>query len=257
MERQRIIFGLGPRLPIGAFLAVSAVLASAAFAQGPLAAKINVTPLASYTGTTPLAKPDKILVYDFAVNSDDVQVDKIQSMRPRHLIAGDETPDAIAASASKHYSQELIKQLGKTGIPVEHMAKDAAPPANALVIQGSFTSLKQGNKTERDTIGMGAGGADVQTKVDVHLKTPSDSVLFSQFQTDTKTAKNAGSAIPVAAGLNPAAAVAKSTVGDRRKNANAYASKTADATAKEIIKSMAAQGWVKTDDKGQLIAAAK
>jgi hypothetical protein len=63
--------------------------------------------------------------------------------------------------------------------------------------------------------------------------------------------------VPVAAGLNPAAAVAKSTVGDRRKNLDAYASKTADATAKEIIKSMAAQGWVKTNDKGELVAAAK
>ena len=139
---KKTSFGLGRGLSLGACLAVSAVLASAAFAQGPLAAKINVTPLASYTGTTPLAKPDKILVYDFAVNPDDVQVDKIQSMRPRHLIAGDESPDAIAASASKHYSQELVKQLGKTGIPVEHMAKDAVPTANALVIQGSFTSLK-------------------------------------------------------------------------------------------------------------------
>jgi hypothetical protein len=117
--------------------------------------------------------------------------------------------------------------------------------------------VKQGNKAERDTIGMGAGGADVETKVDVHMKTPTDSVLFSQFQTDTKAAQNVGSAVPVAAGLNPAAAVAKSTVGDRRKNLDAYASKTADATAKEIIKSMAAQGWVKTNDKGELVAAAK
>jgi hypothetical protein len=33
---------------------------------------------------------------------------------------------------------------------------------------------------------------------------------------------------------------------------NAYASKTADATAKEIFKSMAAQGWIKTNDKGEL-----
>jgi hypothetical protein len=114
--------------------------------------------------------------------------------------------------------------------------------------------VKEGNKAERDTIGMGAGGADVQTKVDVHMKTPADSVMFSQFTTDTKAAKNMGSAVPVAAGLNPAAAVAKSTVGDRRKNVNAYASKTADATAKEIIKSMAAQGWVKTNDKGELVA---
>jgi hypothetical protein len=257
MERQRIMSGLGirPRLSAGACLAAGAFMVCTAYGQGPMAAKINVTPLASYTGSSPLPKPEKILVYDFAINPDDVQVDKMQAMRPRHLIAGDKSPDAIAASASKKYSQELVKALAKTGIPVEHVAKDTPPSDNAMVIQGSFTSMKEGNKTERDTIGMGAGGADVETKVDVHIKTPTDAVLFSQFQTDTKAATNVGSAVPVAAGLNPAAAVAKSTVGDRKKNVNAYASKTADATAKEIVKSMAAQGWVKTNDKGEVVVA--
>ena len=257
MEKQRTMFGLGAKatLSAGAWLAAGALLVSSAYcAQGPMAAKINVTSLASYTGSRPLPKPAKILVYDFALNPDDIQVDKIQAMRPRHLITGDQKPDAIAASASKKYSTELVKALAKTGIPVEHVAKDTPPSDNALMIQGSFTSVKEGNKTERDTIGMGAGGADVETKVDVHLKTPTDSVLFSQFTTDTKAATNMGSVVPVAAGLNPAAAVAKSTVGDRRKNVNAYASKTADATAKEIIKSMAAQGWVKTNEKGELVA---
>ncbi|MEA3007904.1 MAG: hypothetical protein QOI94_3173 [Acidobacteriaceae bacterium] len=256
MEKQRSKSGPGVSVTLsaGAWLAAGALLMTTAYAQGPMGAKINVTPLASYTGSSPLPKPEKILVYDFAINPDDIQVDKMQAMRPRHLITGDQKPDAIAASASKKYSQELVKALAKTGIPVEHVAKDTPPSDNALMVQGSFTSVKEGNKTERDTIGMGAGGADVQTKVDVHMKTPADSVMFSQFTTDTKAAKNMGSAVPVAAGLNPAAAVAKSTVGDRRKNVNAYASKTADATAKEIIKSMAAQGWVKTNDKGELIA---
>jgi hypothetical protein len=247
--------GVNVTLSAGTWLAAGALLMSTAYAQGPLGAKINVTPLAGYIGSSPLPKPEKILVYDFAINPDDIQVDKIQALRPRHLITGDQKPDAIAASASKKYSQELVKALAKTGIPVEHVAKDTPASDNALMIQGSFTSVKEGNKTERDTIGLGAGAADVETKVDVHMKTATDSILFSQFTTDTKAAKNAGSAIPVAAGLNPAAAVAKSTVGDRRKNVNAYASKTADATAKEIIKSMAAQGWVKTNDKGELVVA--
>jgi hypothetical protein len=180
MERLRNVSELKIRanspLPRLVWLAAGALLVSAAHAQGPLAAKIHVTPLASYTGSNPLPKPEKILVYDFAVNPGDVQVDKIQSLRPRHLITGDQKPDAIAASASKKYSSELVKALEKTGIPVEHVAAGTPPSDNAMVIQGSFTSLKQGNKTERDTIGMGAGSADVQTKVDVHIKTPSDSV---------------------------------------------------------------------------------
>jgi hypothetical protein len=58
---------------------------SAGLAQGPLATKINVTPVAVYTGSSALPKPEKIVVYDFAVNPDDVQVDKILALRPRHL----------------------------------------------------------------------------------------------------------------------------------------------------------------------------
>ena len=207
MDRLRNVSGLRIRAsrPLSGmvWLAAGTLLISAAHAQTPLAAKINVTPLAGYTGTNPLPKPEKILVYDFAINADDVQVDKVQSLRPRHLITGDQKPESIAASASKTYSQELVKRLEKTGIPVEHVAAGTPPSDNAMVIQGSFTSLKQGNKAERDTIGMGAGSADVQTKVDVHVKTPSGSVLLSQFQTDTKPAENVGSAVPVAAGSEP------------------------------------------------------
>jgi hypothetical protein len=237
----------------GPWLTATALLFSAAaFAQGPLKAKINVTPVAVYTGSSPLPKPEKILLYDFTVNSGDVQVDKIQAMRPRNLITGDKKPDAVAAGAGKKYYQELTKVLAKTGIPVEHVAIGTLPTNNAMVIQGAFTSLHEGNKTERDTIGMGAGSAEFQTKVDVHLKTAADTVLLSQFQTDTSAAKGLGSVVPAAAGMNPAAAVAKSTVTDRRKTLNAYASETADATAKEILKSMAAQGWIKTNDKGQV-----
>jgi translation initiation factor IF-2 len=241
-----------PCFVAGAWSAAAALLVSGALAQGPLAAKINVTPVAVYTGSSPLPKPQKILVYDFAVNPEDVQVDKLQALRPRHLITGDESQAKIAAGANKKYYLELVKALQKTGIPVEHVAIGATPSENAMLVQGSFTSLKQGTKAERDTVGMGTGSADVETKVDVHLKTPSDTILLSQFQTDTKAAPNAGSALPLAAGLNPAGVAAKSTITDRRKTLNAYASRTADETAKEIFKSMAAQGWIKTNDKGEV-----
>jgi hypothetical protein len=59
--------------------------------------------------------------------------------------------------------------------------------------------------------------------------------------------------VPVAAGLNPAAVAAKSTITDRRKTLNAYASKTADASAAEILKAMAGQGWIKLSDKGEVV----
>jgi Domain of unknown function (DUF4410) len=245
--------GISGWLATGAWAAAMTMSVCASSAQGPLRVKVNITPVASYTGASSLPRPAKILIYDFTINSDDVQVDKIQAMRPRNLITGSKTPDAVAESAGKKYYQELIKALEKTGIPVEHVADGAVATNNTLVIKGSFTSLREGNKTERDTVGMGAGSAAVESKVDVHLKTASDTLLLSQFQTDTRAAKGTGSLLPAAAGMNPAGAVAKSTITDRKKTLNAYATSTADATAKEILKSMAAQGWVKTNDKGEIV----
>jgi hypothetical protein len=224
---------------------------SSSFAGGPLAAKVKVTSLQRYSGT-PLSKPGKILVYDLAVDSSDVQVDASQKIRPRHLITGDEKPEAIAGKAQRIFSAELQKKLAKTGFPVEHVAADTAPSDNSLVVQGQFIALRQGTKTERVVVGMGTGSAALQAKVDVRLKTPTGVILLSQFQTETTKAKNVGAAVPAAAGLNPAAVAAKSTITDRRKTLYAYASKTADASAAEILKAMAGQGWIKLNDKGDI-----
>jgi hypothetical protein len=42
-------------------------------------------------------------------------------------------------------------------------------------------------------------------------------------------------------------------VTDRRKTLNSYVSKTADASPKEITELMAPQGWIKLDDKGEVV----
>jgi Domain of unknown function (DUF4410) len=223
------------------------------WAQGPVGAKVYVTPLESYSGSDPLPKPNKILVYDFAINPADIQVDKSQEYRPRHLVTGDESPQAIAKKVSAELANELVTKLEKTGIPVEHVTADTIAPDNALTVQGKFVSLQQGNKIEREGIGMGAGSADVQTTVDVHLKSTSNAVLVSQFQTDTKPAENMGAGVPAAAGVNPAAAAAKSKATDRKKTIDAYTSKTADVMAQEISKQMAKLGWIKVNDKGEVV----
>jgi hypothetical protein len=235
-------------------LAVVLCVGSAgSFAGGPLAAKVKVTSLQSYSGS-PLPKPDKILVYDLVADSSDVQVDQSLKIRPRHLISGHEKPEAIARKAQSVFSAELQKKLANSGFPIEHVAADTAPSNSSLVVQGTFLALRQGTKTERVVVGMGIGAAALQAKVDVRLKTPADVILLSQFQTEMTKAKNVGAAVPVAAGLNPAAVAAKSTITDRRKTLNAYASKTADAAAAEILKAMAGQGWIKLNDKGDVIS---
>jgi hypothetical protein len=159
----------------------------------------------------------------------------------------------VASKAEKTYLNEIEKKLAKTGIPIERAETDVTAPEGALMIDGSFVTLKQGSKAERVTVGLGTGKADVKTTVNVHLNTGGNPVLLTQFETTTTAAKNAGAGVPIVAGLNPAAVAAKSTVGDRKRNMNDYLSKSADAAANEIIQAMAKQGWVKTDSKGKIV----
>jgi hypothetical protein len=232
---------------------LTCIMSATSWSEGPLAAKINVTTLQSYSGSDPLPKPGKLLVYDFSIDTSNVQVDQSQKIRPRHMLTGDENPEAVAKKVSAKFSDELIAKLGKTGIPVEHAATDVPAPDSTLSVKGVFTSLQQGDKAERATVGMGAGSADVQAKVDVYLRTTAtDPILLSQFQTETKAAENMGAVVPAAAGMDPAAIAVKAKVGDRRKTLEAYASKTAETMAEEIIKQMAKQGWVKLNDKGEV-----
>ncbi len=93
------------------FAATASCWTAVARADGPLAAKVKLTTLQSYKGSA-LPKPDKILVYDL-VPGTDIQVDKSQKLRPRHLIAGDENPDAISRKSESTFSEELGKKLAK------------------------------------------------------------------------------------------------------------------------------------------------
>ena len=246
---------MGPGKTIIAALAAILFLAlDAVWASGPLGAKVEVTPIKSYSSVKPLSKPDHILVYDFTYDPSVVKVDKSQEYRPRHMIKGDEHATSVGDETAKKLASELVKELEKTGVPVQHMAADAAPPpGNNLVVKGAFTAIKQGTKTERVVVGMGTGAADVATHIEVNYQTPQETVLISEFETNTSAAKNVGAGVPVVMGINPAVAATKSTVGDRKKNANADASKTADAAAQHITGAMSGLGWVKLDDKGKVV----
>jgi hypothetical protein len=241
------------RLSLSGTLVLLLTLISAGFgySENPLSARVEVTNVQSYSGGKSLPKPSKILVYDFAISPSDVQVDKSQEVRLRHLVEGDKNPEKVGENAVNELSKELVKSLKKTGLPVEHVSDSVTPPADALVVKGAFLSVKEGDKAERVVMGLGEGSAEVQTKVEVLLGQSDQRLLISSFQTDTTLTKNVGAAVPVAAGVDPAAAAAKSKISDRKKTVGAYASKTADAAARQITSTMAELGWVKVDSKGK------
>jgi hypothetical protein len=240
------------RPALSVLLTILCVMPFSAGVDRPLAAHVEITSIAGYSDSSKPPKPDKILVYDFEFDPSIVQVDKTQEIRPRHVIARDETPKHIGEEAARTLSTELVKDLAKTGLPVERASANMVPSANTLVVKGSFASIKQGVKTERVVVGMGTGSAQVNTHVKVELQLPQRTVLVSEFETRTTEAENLGAGVTTAAGLNPAVAAGKSTITDRKKTVTAYASKTADAAAKQIREAMAGLGWVAPDDNAKI-----
>jgi hypothetical protein len=138
------------RLATGAAVVLLLLLATnlrwtaVARADDPLAAKVKLTTLQSYKGS-PLPKPDKILIYDLVPDAE-IQVDKSQKLRPRHLVAGDENPDAIAKKSQKTFSEDLVKQLAKTGIPVQHVTADTAPSTTRLSFKEHLSRSRKETK---------------------------------------------------------------------------------------------------------------
>lgn len=235
-----------------ALFGLFAAVGASGYVDNPLSARVQITGVQNYSGAA-LPKPAKILVYDFTISPEDIQVDKSQQIRLRHLIEGDKTPDKVGENAVDELSKELVKSLKKTGLPVERAKKSMTPPPDALVVKGAFLAVKEGDKAERVAVGMGAGSAEVKTKIEVSLEQAADPVMVSAFQTGTTLANNMGAGVPMAAGANPAAVATKSKVTDRKKTVSAYATKTADAAAKQITSTMAELGWVKVDSKGKVV----
>jgi hypothetical protein len=122
-----------------------------------------------------LPRPDKVLVYDFAVSPDDVkttrgvglELEKLLKKGTPKTAKETETGRKVAAA----FSQELVKEIRKMGLVAERAADFPPTTGNHLLIQGYFLSIDQGNRTERVVIGLGAGRSDVEARVQIYEST--------------------------------------------------------------------------------------
>ena len=138
--------------------------------------------------TTRLPRPDRILVYDFAVSPDEVKLDRGISAK----IAGhiNETPRTVEEKAVGHrvassVSEHLVENIRALGLFAE---KAAGPPprgGNIVEIEGQLISIDEGNKIERTIIGLGAGRTDVKTYVQVYDSRKEPRILAAEYQVDT------------------------------------------------------------------------
>lgn len=203
---------------------------------------------------TGLQRPQLIVVHDFAVSPSAVALDT--AIGSRILDAVRSTPESeqqlkIGESVAKIVTEDLVKEIGKLGIPAVAAANAAPVAGPSLSIEGQFVTVDQGNRMRRAVVGFGAGASEVRTLVQVFETTNEGRRLVEDFYTTVKSSRKPGFGPMAGAGAAMGTAATSAAVAGGVGIATAHSQTVegdAKNTATEIVKVLkkffAEQGWV-------------
>ena len=115
-----------------------------------------------YQGDEEIAKPERLIVYDFSATPDDVPADSALAS----IIERRETPQsaeeiALGRELGARVAQKLVEDLNEMGISAVRAADGAAPKLGDVVVKGAFVAIDEGSRVKRMVIGFGAGAAEL------------------------------------------------------------------------------------------------
>jgi hypothetical protein len=209
----------------------------------------------TYQRDAAMPRPEQVLVYDFAVTPADVQLDRGLGGQVEQMAQGTprtEQEIALGHQAARALSNELVERINAMGLTARRGVGAPARWERAVLIEGQFVSIDQGNSTERNVIGLGIGRSQVQTLVQVYETRGTQLAKLQEFATDAASGIRPGAAetmgVGAAAGtLGVSAAVtAAGTVGSELFGATveADAQRTAANIADKLQAYFTKQGWI-------------
>jgi hypothetical protein len=134
-------------------------------------ASTKVTGGRDYQGKR-LARPDRIIVHDFAATPADIPA--WSAAAGRH--AAPSTPQTAEAietgrELGAQVAKDLAAEIRAMGLRAVLATGQLAPEVGDVVIIGYFESIDEGSTIKRVAIGFGSGGAELTTQVEGYLMT--------------------------------------------------------------------------------------
>jgi hypothetical protein len=242
---------VGLHLPMFAWLVLFAAFGSALLAS---CARTNVQPVNESIGQRPLPRPDRFLVFDFAVSPQDVSLDSAVGAKVQRLVGGASQTDEqlkVGQAVANELSFNLVKELRSLGLPAERASSALQPAGNDLVIEGRFLAIEEGNRLRRTVVGFGAGASGVKALVQVYQGSGAHRKLIGEFEATADSSRKPGmgplTGVGAAAG-RAAESVAISGATGIAMETRQTAEADADRMAKEIVRSLSeffrSQGWI-------------
>jgi len=154
-------------------------------------------------------QPEMIVVYPFAVDAEDVTLNQgFFESTYRKIKATNETAEQrdIAQNAAEDICLEVATTLSEKGHKAICQSRGVPVTGSAIIIDGEFTNLSEGNRLKRAVIGFGAGASLVETNVDVLHRSDSGIKKIMEFNTHADSGKQPGMAVmaPAGAAVGPA-----------------------------------------------------
>jgi len=208
-----------------------------------------------------LERPSLILVYDFAVTPQEVELDKglsadIMQKYEQHkgetrtaeeIKVGHKVADALA--------EELVKKIRSFGLWAERGFGAPYGKEKDLMVKGQLLSVDEGNRTERVVIGLGAGRTSIQANVQVYEMTPEGKKEVDALRGTAKSGDKPGMGEMMGLGAIAGHLLASTVVSGALSATSEMTSATVEADAKRLAEKVAAdlgkffvdQGWIPPD----------
>src|SRR5262249_53053096 len=109
-----------------------------------------------------LARPARILVYDFAASQSDLPAGYGTAVSAPPV---DQTADdlSLGRQLGAEVAKDLVEELQKMGLPAVSANGQPPPQLNDLAVVGYFVSIDPGNIAKRVALGFGAGAPELAT----------------------------------------------------------------------------------------------
>jgi hypothetical protein len=203
---------------------------------------------------TNVARPERILVYDFAVSAQEVkeyqgimrQQPTIKDAAERERLLAQEVKDALG--------EELVEGLRSLGFRVERAKRGTLATGTDMLIDGQFLTVDEGNPLHSLVIGFGSGASSVQTQVQVYQAPDARKIM--EFTTQSDSSKMPGAAATMAAGAAVSGGVtagmvvanaAASGVKTYKSDVARMAADSGDQVARYLSEFFGKQGWIRPD----------
>lgn len=213
---------------------------------------INIQNREEYRGEK-LARPDRILVHDFAANPDDLP-SWSEAARTNAGAGAEVSADEAEAGRQLgiQMARELVKRFDEMGLEAERAAGARSPEDGDLVIVGYLASVEEGSGFKRVVVGFGSGAAEVTTHVEGYLATSEGMRKLGSGDASSSKGRSPGVVVPLAvtiATANPIGLIvmAPVKVGSEITGHNTVegvGKKMAGTIADVLEKKFREQGWI-------------